>query len=144
MGFLKNGNCDILWIERKWTTYECKFFERPVHKRNSANCRKTTEQFGDESLMVWGYIKSNGAGKLIKIDGVLNSEKYITLQRSHLSPNIAEGENTKTHYHTSRKTYTLLPWCVVKRLACSKSWSPSDTKLWMQFMPMGAIRNIHH
>lgn len=66
-----------------------------------------TVKFSAGSLMVGGYLKRNGARKLIKIDGILNYEKYITLLRSHLLSDIAESEifkPEKAPYQTLHET----------------------------------------
>ena len=38
--------------------------------------------------MLWGYIKSDGPRKLVKIDGNFNSAKYIQLLKDNLIPGL--------------------------------------------------------
>ena len=42
--------------------------------------------------MIWGYIKSDGSRKLVKIDGNLNSAKYIQLLKDNLIADLDDGE----------------------------------------------------
>ena len=37
-------------------------------------------------------MKGNGVRELVKIDGTLNSQKYISILRKHLLPGIADSE----------------------------------------------------
>lgn len=53
--------------------------------------------------MVWGYVKINISKKLIKIDGTLNSENYITLLKLHLLSDVAEGG---LFHHDGSSCYT--------------------------------------
>ena len=49
-------------------------------------------KFESKSLMLWGYIKSDGSRKLIKMDDNLNSAKYIQLLKDNLILDLDEGE----------------------------------------------------
>lgn len=49
-------------------------------------------EFGVGHVMAWGCIKSDWGRKLVKVDGKLNSEKYITLLWSNLLPHYKDGD----------------------------------------------------
>lgn len=65
-----------------------------INKRNNPKYPMETVKLCYNSLIVSGYIKRNGAKKkkMKKIDGILNSEKYITLLRFHVLSDILEGK----------------------------------------------------
>ena len=42
--------------------------------------------------ILWGYVKSDGSKKMVKIDGNLNSTKYIQLLKYNLILHLDEGE----------------------------------------------------
>ena len=57
--------------------------------------------------MVSGYIKGNGERKMVKTDGILNCQKYISILRNHLLPGKADGKTFQqdgTSPHTLRAT----------------------------------------
>ena len=44
---------------------------------------------GGGSIMIWGCITTNGVGPLVKIDGILKKEQYLTILQNNL-PNAIE------------------------------------------------------
>ena len=51
-------------------------------------CLKPTVKHGGGSITVWGCLTTNGMGDLIRIDGIMNVEKYKQILfsiQSHLS-----------------------------------------------------------
>ena len=47
----------------------------PLNEKNI----KKTKKFGGGSVMVWGCITPHGVGKLLRIDGILDSQKYTKI-----------------------------------------------------------------
>ena len=73
--------------------------ERP-DSLNEKNIKKT-KKFGGGSVMVWGCITPRGVGKLVRIDGILDSQKYTKL----LSDGLFESIN---RYKLSLKKITFM------------------------------------
>jgi len=92
------------------------------------NCLVPTVKHGGGGVMMWGCFSWHGLGPLVRIDGQVNSERYIQeILGFHLVPFLEEFEEEFGDYlfqqdnapiHTSRATQnfieemgiTLLPW----------------------------------
>ena len=53
---------------------------KPLNEKNV----KKTKKFSGGSVMVWGCITPYGVGKLVRIDGILDSKKYTDALRNGL------------------------------------------------------------
>lgn len=83
------------WSKVLWTD-ESKFEvfgqKRRVYVRRSAeekmlpSCVVPTIKHGGGSIMVWGCFSSAGVGDLIRIDGIMNKEKYRQILEEHTLP----------------------------------------------------------
>ena len=59
------------------------YWSKKCDPLNEKNIKKT-KKFGGGSVMVWGCITPYGVGKLVKIDGNLNSQKYTEVLQKGL------------------------------------------------------------
>lgn len=60
-------------------------FRRPEEKM-ILDCVVPTVKHGGRSIMVWGCIGRNSVGDLIKIEGILKKEHYLSILRDHVIP----------------------------------------------------------
>ncbi|XP_076640649.1 uncharacterized protein LOC143352207 [Halictus rubicundus] len=60
-----------------------KTIKRRLHEAD-LRCCKARLKFGGGSLMVWGCFSRNGSGTLMKIDGIMNADKYINILNENL------------------------------------------------------------
>lgn len=97
-------------------------------EKYDVNCLAPTVKHGGGGIMMWGCFSWYGLGPLVRIDGRINSERYIEeILGYHLIPFLEEFEEENGEYlfqqdnatiHTSRQTQnfieenaiTLLPW----------------------------------
>lgn len=68
------------------------YVRRPINERNNPKYTTKTVKFGGGSIMVWGFIKGDGRRKLVKIEGTLNSAKYIEVLKSHLLQDLGDTD----------------------------------------------------
>ena len=57
--------------------------QRATGQRYNNDCLRATVKHGGGSLQVWGCISANGVGDLVRINGVLNTEKYRQILIHH-------------------------------------------------------------
>lgn len=106
------------WSKVLWTD-ESKFeifgTKRRIYVRQSAeekmleNCLVPTVKHGGGSVMVWGAFSSSGVGDLIRIEGILNKERYKSILQRNAIPSgqrlIGEGftlQQDNDPKHTSK------------------------------------------
>ena len=66
-----------------------------------------TSKFGYKKVMFWGFIHFSGRRKIVKIEGSINSDKYIQTLRDHLMDNMFFREifqHDNAPPHISQKT----------------------------------------
>lgn len=103
-----------------------KYVRRNVDARNNVKHKTKMVKFGGQ-LMLWGCIKSDGKGKLLKADGSLNSENVISLLRSNLVTDNDDGyisQHDSTLCNASRSAKRLL---VDEDLQFLEDWSIQST-----------------
>ncbi len=101
---------------------------RLVEKKYNVNCLVLTMKHGGEGIMMWGCFLWFGLGPLVRIDGRINSERYIEeILGYYVIPFLENFEEENGEYlfqqdnasiHTSARTrnfieemlITLLPW----------------------------------
>lgn len=80
----------VLWTdESKFEIFGCsrrQFVRRRAGERYNNECLQATVKHGGGSLQVWGCISANGVGDLVRINGVLNAEKYRQILIHHAIP----------------------------------------------------------
>ena len=88
------------WTENQWQKVlwsdESKFeifgsnrrqyVRRRAGERYNSECLQPSVKHGGGSVMVWGCISANGVGDLVKIEGIMNAEKYRQLLIHHAVP----------------------------------------------------------
>ena len=70
------------------------FAERAGERYNN-ECLQATVKHGGGSLQVWGCISANGVGDLVRINGILNAEKYRQILIHHAIPSGRRMMGTK-------------------------------------------------
>lgn len=55
-------------------------------ERNANECLQATVKHGGDFLQVWSFISANGVGELVRINGLLNAEKYRQILIHHAIP----------------------------------------------------------
>jgi transposase len=70
---------------------------RGVGEANLARNLKTTKQQGGGGLMVWGFIPSEGVGRLYCVEVTMNSSQYIFCLSSTLLPFLQEKDIPTSH-----------------------------------------------
>lgn len=50
----------------------------------NSECTKKTVKFGGGGIMLWGCMGLNGVGKLVKIDGIMDSRSYLRILQENL------------------------------------------------------------
>lgn len=92
---------------------------------------KETLKYGGGSIMIWGCITRDGPGELIKIDGIMNADKYIKILEKGLFDTVpAEGfkgghwkfQHDNDPKHTAGDTKTWLAKCHVETI----QWPPQS------------------
>ena len=43
------------------------------------------------SLMIWGYISYQGVGKIVRVEGTMNTTKYLKMMEEEALPHMDEG-----------------------------------------------------
>ena len=80
----------MLWTdESKLEIFGCRrrqFVRRRAGERYNNECLLATVKHGGGSLQVWGCISASGVGDLVRINGVLNAEKYRQILIHHAIP----------------------------------------------------------
>ena len=80
----------VLWTdESKVEIFGCRrrqFVRRRAGERYNNECLQATVKHGGGSLQVWGCISANGVGDLVRINGILNAEKYRQILIHHAIP----------------------------------------------------------
>ncbi|MBN3274473.1 TCB2 transposase, partial [Polyodon spathula] len=80
----------VLWTdESKFEIFGCsrrQFVRRRAGERYTNECLQATVKHGGGSLQVWGCISANGVGDLVRINGLLNAEKYRQILIHHAIP----------------------------------------------------------
>ena len=80
----------VLWTdESKVEIFGCRrkqFVRRRAGERYNNECLQATGKHGGGSLQVWGCISANGVGDLVRINGILNAEKYRQILIHHAIP----------------------------------------------------------
>ena len=64
------------------------FVRRRSGERYKEECIVPTVKFGGGSLMVWGCFSGIGTGFLYRVEGILDSKKYIRLLNSAMFPSV--------------------------------------------------------
>jgi transposase len=108
---------DVIWSD------ECKFaltntnnreyyWKRRSDPLQDAHVKKTLK-FGGGSIMAWACITSKGVGRIVRINGIMNAEKYIdileegligTMEDHELLPSSSLFMQDNDPKHTARKT----------------------------------------
>ena len=108
---------------------ETYYRKRNLSPSNHAYIR--TKKFGGGGLMVWGMVTFNGNFKIYKIDGNMNSEKYIELLEKYVLKDLIElgyplsdvvFVQDNATCHTSIKTQEYLKSCSLTSLP----WPPQS------------------
>ena len=77
-------------------------------------CLKPTVKHGGGSIMVWGCLTANGVDALVKIDGIMNVEKYRQILIHYAIPTskcligngfIFQQDNDPNHIVLNVKSY---------------------------------------
>ena len=80
----------VLWTdESQVEIFGCRrrqFVRRRAGERYNNECLQATVKHGGGSLQVWGCIFANGVGDLVRINGILNAEKYRQILIHHAIP----------------------------------------------------------
>ncbi|KAK6473362.1 extracellular calcium-sensing receptor-like [Huso huso] len=80
----------VLWTdESKFEIIGCsrrQFVRRRAGEWYTNECLQATVKHGGGSLQVWGCISANGVGDLVRINGLLNAEKYRQILIHHAIP----------------------------------------------------------
>ena len=81
---------NVLWTdESKFEIFSSKR-RQYVRRRNGESlkeiCLKPTIKHGGGSINVWGCLSANGVGDLVRIDGIMNAEKYKQILIHHGIP----------------------------------------------------------
>ncbi|CAK9824990.1 Transposable element Tc1 transposase [Anthophora retusa] len=89
----------VLWTdESKFEVFGSKrrkFVRRSAGERAIESCISPTVKHGGGSVMVWGCFGSTSVGDLVKIDGILNKERYKGILETNALPSGTRliGEN---------------------------------------------------
>jgi transposase len=110
------------WKQVIWSD-ECKFaltntnnrefyWKHPSDPLQDAHVKKTLK-FGGGSIIAWGCITAKGTGRLVRIDGIMTADKYITILEDGLLGTMEDRDlSTSTSLfmhnndpkHTARRT----------------------------------------
>ena len=102
--------CRIAQDKRRF--YWCREEEKEKARLDPRNTRKYT-QGGGGSVMVWGVITPRGVGRLVRIEGIMDSKKYVkilskgllgTLADYNIQPSEITFQQDGDRKHTSRYT----------------------------------------
>jgi transposase len=78
----------VLWSdESKFNLFQSDGMVRVWRKPSEAykkQCLQPTIKYGGGSVMVWGCMSAKGVGQLVFIDGIMNSEVYLTILDENL------------------------------------------------------------
>ena len=89
----------MLWTdESKLKIFGCRrrqFVRRRAGERYNNECLQATVRHDGGSLQVWGCISASGVGNLVRINGVLNAEKYKQILIHHAIPSGSRMIGTK-------------------------------------------------
>jgi transposase len=92
---------------------------------------KKTLKFGGGSILAWGCITSEGVGELIRIDGIMDANKYVsilsngllkTMENYGLDTNKVIFMHDNDPKHTAKKTKE---WLYVNKINCL-AWPPQS------------------
>ena len=61
---------------------------RRIGERLSNHCTVKTVKHNGGNIMIWGCIGANGVGSLTRIEGKMDSAKYISILQEHLIPSV--------------------------------------------------------
>lgn len=65
----------VLWSdESKWFCWNYQYVQKSSRKRYNSECPQPSIKHG--GVMVWGCISVSGVEDLVKLDGIMNTEKY--------------------------------------------------------------------
>ena len=89
IGQLKSGK-NVLWTdESKFEVFGCKrraYVFKRLEEKMIPDCIVTTVKHGGRSITVWRCIGANSVDDLIKIEGILKKEQYLSILRDHAIP----------------------------------------------------------
>jgi hypothetical protein len=83
---------------------------------------KRSKKFGGGGVMTWGCITSRGVGELIRLDGIVDSKKYInvlsdclmkTLEKYELNPKKVTFMQDNAAIHTAKN---VLEWLSINKI----------------------------
>ena len=87
-------------------------------EKYDVNCIVPTVKHGGGGVMVWGCFTWDSLGPLVRVEGIINSQRYIDILNAHLIPFMEglEGEIVDYEFqqdnasvHKSKLTMTLIP-----------------------------------
>jgi transposase len=80
----------VIWSDEKkfslFNTNHKEYYWKNPRDRPEEHHIKKTKKFGGGYIMTWGCITSKGVGELIKIEGIMDSNKYIDVLSNGLIP----------------------------------------------------------
>lgn len=96
-----------------WGSDGLQWCRRPSKKAFDRKYVKPKKQQGGGGLMVWGIITPEGIGELYRVEGSINSAKYITILTDYLLPHVPRRRNFYFQHdrappHTAKSTKTFL------------------------------------
>ena len=109
--------------------YRVVYVRRPsgLGERFKVKYTQATVKQHHKSIMVFGAIWASGLRKLVRVDGTLNSERYIRIMGSEVIPLLGENDIFKqdaASAHKSRKTMQFLEETGVSLLVDWPAQSP--------------------
>ena len=67
-------------------SHRCQYVRRRPGKRYNSECLQPSIKHGGDSVMVLGCVSASSAEEIVKIDGIMNAEKYHQLLSHHALP----------------------------------------------------------
>ena len=105
----------------------CQYCRRPSGVRLDPRFTQKTVKFGGGKIMVWGYIQYGGAREICKVDGNIDSAKYLQILASQYISNYKRGQISQQDWapcHTSGSTMKFLRGKKIKVLQGWPAQSP--------------------
>lgn len=71
-------------------------------KRRGINPKRTipSEKHGSGSIMLWGCLSASQTGNLLKVEGIINKEKYRYFERKSEAVGSKSGSESSLHLPT--------------------------------------------